>query len=224
MRRMRMEGVQVVLGGLRLDVLGLVGQMSASGVDSLALGLQHSCDWVLGEPVDLQIWLQFAQLTGDRNVALGVAEADRRGDEQGTGPAVGSVDGGIARRARPPEGVLGELAQRQVDLDRLARVRQVPGATDDLQPGVGEASQSAAVAERRDLVVVAVDDHHRAVELQRQLTQGRAAAVDVAPSRGDQRRRVGFQRPADPVLDRLGRVRLRNAARDEPLDELGKVL
>ena len=40
----RMEGVQVVLGGLRLDVRGLVGQLGAGGVDALALGLQHSGD------------------------------------------------------------------------------------------------------------------------------------------------------------------------------------
>ena len=73
-----LEGVQVVLGGLRLDVLGLAGQMSAGGVDALALCLEHSGDGVLGEPVDLQVRLQAAQLAGDRHVALGVAEPDRR--------------------------------------------------------------------------------------------------------------------------------------------------
>ncbi len=130
MRRSAWKHVQVVLGGLRLDVLGLVGQMGAGGVDALALGLEHPGDRVLGEPVDLQVRVQAAQLAGDRHVALRVAEPDRRGDEEGAGTAVGAVDGGVARRARPPEGVLGEVAQRQVDLDRLAGVREVAGAAD----------------------------------------------------------------------------------------------
>ena len=118
----RVEAVQVVLGGLRLDVLGLVRQMRAGGVDALALGLEHPGDGVLGEPVDLQVGVQRAQLAGDRHVALGVPEPDRRGDEQRAGAAVGAEDGGVARRARPSEGVLGEVAQRQVDLDGLAGV------------------------------------------------------------------------------------------------------
>ena len=49
----RVEAVQIVLGGLRLDVARLVGQMSAGRVDALALCLQHAGDRVLGEPVDL---------------------------------------------------------------------------------------------------------------------------------------------------------------------------
>ena len=133
----RVEAVQVVLGGLRLDVAGLVGQMSAGGVDALALRLQHPGDRVLGEPVDLQVRVQAAQLAGDRHVALGVAEPDRRGDIEGAGTAVGAVDGGVARRAPPPEGVLGEVAQRQVDLDRLAGVREVAGAADHLERPAG---------------------------------------------------------------------------------------
>ena len=79
--------------------------------------------------------LEPAHLAGDRDVALGVAETDRRGDEERAGAAVGAVDVWVARRALATEGVLGELAQRQVDLDRLARVRQVAGAADDLQLG-----------------------------------------------------------------------------------------
>ena len=35
---------------------------------------------VLREPVDLEVGMQLAQLVGDGGVALGVAEADRRGD------------------------------------------------------------------------------------------------------------------------------------------------
>ena len=129
----RLEAVQVVLGRLRLDVAGLVGQVGAGRVDALALALEHPGDRVLGEPVDLQVRLQPAQLAGDRDVALRVAEPDRRGDVERARAAVGPVDGRVARRALPPEGVLGEVAQRQVDLDRLARVREVAGAADHLE-------------------------------------------------------------------------------------------
>ena len=41
---------------------------------------QHRGDRVLGEPVDLEVGLELAQLVGDRQVAADVAEADRRGD------------------------------------------------------------------------------------------------------------------------------------------------
>jgi hypothetical protein len=39
-------------------------------VDALAFGFQHAGDWVLGEPVDLQVRVHAAQLAGDRHVAL----------------------------------------------------------------------------------------------------------------------------------------------------------
>jgi hypothetical protein len=42
--------------------------------------------------------------------------------------------------------------------------------------------------------------------------------------RGDQRLGVGFQRPSHSIFDGLGRVRLRKAARDEPLGEHREVL
>ena len=62
---------------------------------------EHARDRVLGEPVDLEVGLQAAQLARDRHVALRVAEPDRRGDEQRARAPVGAVDGRVARRARP---------------------------------------------------------------------------------------------------------------------------
>ena len=67
--------VQVVLGGFRLDVVGLAGQLCARRVDALAARRQHRGDRVLREPVDLQAGMELAQLVGDRHVALRVAQA-----------------------------------------------------------------------------------------------------------------------------------------------------
>ena len=76
----RLEAVQVVLGRLALDVPRLVRQERARRMDPLPALLEHGRDRMLGEPVDLEIGVEFAQLVGDRDVALRVAKADRRGD------------------------------------------------------------------------------------------------------------------------------------------------
>ena len=152
----------------------------AGGVDALALALQHPRDGILGEPVDLEVGLQPAQLAGDRHVALGVAQADRRGDVERPWAAVGAVHRRVARSALAPEGILGEVAQRQVDLHRLAGVREVAGARHDLELAAGEAGQCPRVAVRRDLVAVSGEHQHRAVEALRQLAQ---LAVEAKPPR-----------------------------------------
>ena len=75
-----LERVQVMPGRLGLDVAGLVGQVRAGRVDPLAAGLQDPGHRMLGQPVDLEVGVQRAQLPGDGDVPQGVAEADRRGD------------------------------------------------------------------------------------------------------------------------------------------------
>ena len=80
-------------------------------------------DRVLGEPVDLEVRVQLAQLVRDRGVALRVPEADRRGDVER--PLAARLAAHPARRrTRGGE----ELAQQQVDLDRIAHVRAVARA------------------------------------------------------------------------------------------------
>ena len=72
------EAVQVVLGGLRLDVAGLVGQMGAAGVDRSP---SPSSTRVTGSWASQSICrsgYRLAQLAGYRDVSLRVAEADRR--------------------------------------------------------------------------------------------------------------------------------------------------
>src|SRR3712207_7976964 len=54
-------------------------------------------------------------------------------------------------RSGPARRALDELAQREVDLDGLARVRQVAGALDGLEPAAGDPRQRLPVGVRRDL-------------------------------------------------------------------------
>jgi hypothetical protein len=73
----RLEGVEVVAVGFGGDVAALAGELGAGRMDVLAGVLEHTGDGVLGEPVDLQVGDERAQLACDRDVAAGVAEADR---------------------------------------------------------------------------------------------------------------------------------------------------
>jgi len=77
-----LEDVQVVLTGLRRDVRTLVRQVSRRRVHALTPLGEQLGDRVLGQPVDLQVRLQHAQLVGDRDIAPDVAQPDRRGDIQ----------------------------------------------------------------------------------------------------------------------------------------------
>ena len=120
-----LEAVEIVLGGLRLDVVRLVGQMGARRMDALALGLEHPGHGILRQPVDLEIGMELAQLLGDRHVALRVAESDRRGDvERALAARASAARPGRAARRRGVD----EVAQQQVDLHRVARLRAVSGA------------------------------------------------------------------------------------------------
>ena len=215
----RLEAVQVVLGRLGLDVLRLVRQVLAAGVDALALALEHARDRVLGEPVDLEPVDELAQLARDRDVALGVAEADRRRDVERALAPVRAVHGRVA-----PRRAVDELAQREVHLHGLARVRQVAGALDRLEPAAGDLRERLAVGVRRDPVLGAVDHEHRAAHA--------LGELGLVAARGGRRElppmalrasvvAVGLVRPRDRVLDLLRRVRLGEHPLGPPLDEVG---
>ena len=102
---------------------GLAGQPGRGRMHPLAAPVQHRGDRVLGQPVDLQVRAQPAQLVGDGQVAPGVAEPDRRGEEQ--------RPPGPVQRSGPPSRRLpdaasgrvpttGEVADPAVDRDRRA--------------------------------------------------------------------------------------------------------
>ena len=78
------------------------GQLGAERVDPLAVRLEHGRDRALGEPVDLDVRAQLAQLAGDRDVALRVARGrwGRRCTARAAGgPARGSTSGVVAAAA-----------------------------------------------------------------------------------------------------------------------------
>ena len=213
----RLEAVEVVLSGLRLDVLRLVREVIARGMDALALCVEHPRHRILGEPVDLKAVDQLAQLARDGHVALGVTEADRRRDVEGALAPVRPVDRGIAQRRR-----LDELAQRQVDLHRLARLGKVPAVLHRLEPAARDLRQRLSVRIRRDAVLGPVDDEHRAPDPLGELDllppgHGRRKPTDCARGKP---RPVGVVGPRYGVLDLLGRVRLGEHALRPPLDEV----
>ncbi len=129
------------------------------GMDALAARLEHRRHRMLREPVDLEIGMQLAQLVGDRRVALRVAEPDRRGDvERALAARLAAHPAPRGRRRRD------EVAQQQVDLHRVARVRQVAGALERDELAAGRLRERDALRVRADRVLVAVDDEHRAAD------------------------------------------------------------
>jgi hypothetical protein len=88
-------------------------------VDPLTATLEHGRDRILGQPVDLEIRVQPAQLIGDRQVSPDVAESDRRGHiERSPAARLGSGPAG----SRPRRGRIDELPQRQVEPNRVTQV------------------------------------------------------------------------------------------------------
>ena len=116
----RLKAVEIVLRRLALDVPRLVGQERARRMDPLPPRLEHCGDGVLREPVDLEVGMQLAQLVRDCGVALCMAEPDRRRDVERALTARLAADPAPGRLRRHDE-----VAEQQVDLDRIADVRRV---------------------------------------------------------------------------------------------------
>ena len=112
-----------------------------------------------------------------------------------------------------------EVAEHEVDLDRIARLRAVARALEGDQRAAGRLGQRLALGMGADHVPVTVQDEgwaahpftHRPEIL---------SSREVDPALGvDERLGSGCQRPPDGVLDLLGRVRLVEALREEELEE-----
>ena len=76
----RLEGVEIVLARLFLDVTRFAGEPRAQRMDGLAVGHQQARHRILRQPVDLEAGMELAQFLRDGDVAAAVAEADRRGE------------------------------------------------------------------------------------------------------------------------------------------------
>ena len=183
---------------------------------------QHGRHRLLGEPVDLEPGHLPAQLVRDRDVAPGVAEADRRRDEQRALGAVVRRASSVAPRRAAAGDALGELAQQQVDLHRVARLRRVARALepDELAAGqLGRPARRARTATMWSSVpwMTTTGQRDRAAERLDRLV--RSARPDVAPRVAISVSAVVSQAPGDAVLDLLGRVRLGEHLAEEELEE-----
>ncbi len=167
--------------------------------------------------MDLEARHEAPELARDRDVAPGVAEADRRRDEQGA-----PWPGGGRRQRAPPRTqrfeASGEVVDQPVHQHGLACVGKVAGAGDADVLRAHQLGEGEAALERLAVVAVALDDEHRAAH-------AAAGLLDLLPARGG-RLLVDHQeldRTVEPVrdgvLDLLGRVRLREHLAEEELEE-----
>ena len=70
--------MEIVFTTLRFKVRRLVGEVLAGGMHVLAGTVEDARDRVLREPFDLEAGMLLAKLLGDGEVALRMAEPDRR--------------------------------------------------------------------------------------------------------------------------------------------------
>ena len=180
---------------------------------------QHGRHRLLGEPLDLEARHLASQLVGDRNVAPGVTEADRRRDEQ---RSLGAVEHARPRApgGRPAADAVEQVAQHQVDLHRIAGLGRVARALQPDQPAPCQLRHAHAALELDDVVVGAVDDHHRAAQApQERLDLFCARDARRRTACRDQGLGIRVEAPGDAVLDLLGRVRLGEHLAEEELEE-----
>ncbi len=208
-----------MLGRLALDVVRLVREKRAGRMDPFAPRLEHRRDRMLGEPVDLEVRMERAQLVGDRRVSLRVPEPDWGRDEER------ALAAGLAPHPTPRRRGRGhEVADEQVDLDRVAGMGEMSRPLEDDELAARQLREPRPGSARPHGVVASVDHEHRALDPGEELPH---ALLVLEPGRqlsGDERLGVGLETPADAVLPRLRRVRLGEALGEEELEEVFVVL
>ncbi len=101
----------------------------------------------------------------------------------------------------------------------VAGVRQVTRAAKDNEFAVRQLRQTLAAGQRLTAIIVAVDDQHRAAHSGTQVLGVIASRQGVfALVAGDHLLGFGIERPADGVLELLGRVRFGQLLVEEELD------
>ena len=117
-----------------------------------------------------------------------------------------------------------EIPQQPVDDHWVSHGRQMPGVLERDQLASGRLREFATLRERADQVaspwITSVGQRTRA-----QVSRNRSLSGEPQPARRV-RQRLGrrLQRPADAVLDLLGRVRFGEALGEEELEEAEVVL
>ena len=215
-----------MLAAFKLDVPCFAGQPRAQGMHPLAAGLQQPRDRILRQPVHLQVRMQLAQFARDGDVAAAMAEADRRRKIEGALLACRAWQSALVAGAAMPSLRSRKSLIRVFALCRIAAERVVATAFDRDQFRAGDLGVRGLRARiGLDLVVVAVDEQHRAADPAVHLLADVECGQDRARvHRLDQRRSVGLAGPADPLLDLLGRMRLVEDVADEELREVRVIL
>jgi hypothetical protein len=196
-------------------------------VHPLTVGLEHLGDGVLGQPVDLYVGVETAQLVGDGEVAAGVPQPDGRGEvEHPTGAA--ARPGPRGRRRVWGGGVKGphEVVDEQVDPDRVAEEEAVATALDQHEGRLGQLGEPPADAVRAHPVVGPVDHEHRTPDLATGVLERLAShpvAAKASRRRVDQHLWIRGGRPGQPILTLLGRVRLGEHLAEEEVPEVVEV-
>ena len=138
----------------------------AQRVDALAARGEQSRHRILGQPVDLQV--------RDGACAARARSRGRGGRGRGrsamTGRAPACRASALRAAARRPgagiaEPPIEEVVDQRVDLGREARLRAVAGAGQGCELGAGHRGDVSAARERRDEILVAVDQQHGAGDL-----------------------------------------------------------
>ena len=101
-------------------------------MDPLAACLEHRGHRMLREPVDLEVGMELPQLVRDRSVALRVTEPDRRRDVERALPTRPAAHPATRRRRGRDE-----VAQEQIDLHRIADVREVAASLERHERAAG---------------------------------------------------------------------------------------
>ncbi len=105
-------------------------------------------------------------------------------------PSAAAPEGGGRQRA-------GEVAEQQVDLHRVARLRQVARSLERDERAAGRLRERGALRVRTDQVGVAVDHEHRTPDAGAGVAEALEPAERDRATRVGERLGVGLQRPAD---------------------------
>ncbi len=127
-------------------------------MNALAGFFEEGGDGVLGQPVDLEIGLQLAKLTGDGEIAARMAEADRRGEIE---RALAPCHGAAARdrfRVDAPRRAVDEIADQPVHQHGIPRQRNMAGSRQGDERCADDVRDQLALGVWNDVVLVAVND------------------------------------------------------------------